>query len=222
MSRENKETLEVYNRVAQRYLDNTINHNKVQPEKTREKQEKLALRIREAFKTLPAGAKILEIGSADGENAKTIESFGYNVIASDVAPAFLEACKKQGLQTIKFNVLEDEFPADISGVFCWRVFVHFTREDILVALRRIYEALKPMGRLVFSVFSRENHDSDFEMKDFSGEYKLGALRYFAYYRRDEILKIIKETNFKIVDEWLENASHEDLFCFVLEKENGKS
>lgn len=217
MSEENRKTLAVYNKTAQTYLDNTIAHDSKKPKHAREKREQLAGKIRASFESLPTGAKILEIGSADGNNAKILESFGYDVIASDVAPAFIAACEKQGLKTIKLNALTDEFPDNLSGVFCWRVFVHFTREDIAAALARIYDALLPGGRFMFNVIDRATHDYDFEMKDFSGDYEMGAERYYAYYRKEEILNLIMKTNFKLVKEWHEHGGHNDWHCFVLEK-----
>lgn len=217
MSVENEKTLAVYDKTAQTYLDNTIAHDKMRPEHAREKREKLAEKIREAFASLPTGAKVLEIGAADGDNSKILESLGYDVTASDVAPAFIAVCEKQGLKTIKFNVLKDEFPADLSGVFCWRVFVHFTREDIAEALKRIYTALNDGGRFMFNVIDRASHDCDAEMKDFAGEYKMNAERYYAYYTKEAIEELIAETDFKNVKDWHENGGHNDWWCFVLEK-----
>lgn len=217
MSTENDKTVKTYEKTAQTYLDNTIAHDAMRPEHAQEKRAKLAEKIRLAFDSLPSGAKVLEIGSADGDNAKILESLGYNVTASDVAPAFIAACKKQGLNTIKFNVLKDDFPKDLMGILCWRVFVHFTREDIALALKRIHDTLQPGGRLMFNVIDRATHDCDAEMKDFEGEYHMGAERYYAYYRKDEIEKIIAENGFKIVRDWHENGGHNDWFCFVLEK-----
>lgn len=217
MSKENSETLAVYKKFAQAYLDGSAIRDRKNPEHAREKRGQLAEKIRDAFGNLPSGAKLLEIGSADGDNAKILESLGYNVIASDIAPAFIAACEKRGLKTIKFNVLTDAFPTELSGIFCWRVFAHFTREDITLALTRVYDALLPGGRFVFNVFDRATHDCDSEMKDFSGDYEMGAKRYFAYYRKEEIMNMIMKTNFKLIKEWREHGGHNDWHCFVLEK-----
>lgn len=221
MSEENKKTLAAYNQVAQKYLDNTIAHDAMRPEHAREKQAQLGEKIRKAFATLPAGSKVLEIGAADGENSKFMESLGYEVTASDVAPAFLKAIKAAGLKTIKFNVLEDEFPDKYAGVLCWRVFVHFTAEDIKLALQRVYDALEPGGRFMFNVIDRETHDVDSQWVDFTDEYKLGAERFYAYYREDDLRKIIEATDFKIADYWKEKGGHNDWLVYVLEKQDGK-
>lgn len=217
MSKENEITLAVYDKAAQIYLNNTIMHDKKQPQHTIEKKNQLACKLKEAFSSLPSGAKILEIGSADGENAKILESFGFDVTASDVAPAFIAACKKQDLKTIKLNVLKDSLPDKLNGVLCWRVFVHFTPEDILLALQRIYDALLQEGRLVFNVIDDATHNCNEQWVDFEGDYKMGAKRYYSYYSKDDIKKIIENTEYKIVSEWHEHGGRNDWFCFVLEK-----
>ena len=65
-----------------------------------------------------------------------MESLGFEVTASDTADDFIEATKKQGVDTIKFDALEDDFPEKYSGIFCWRVFVHFTKEDALKIIKK--------------------------------------------------------------------------------------
>lgn len=217
MSKENEETLAVYNKKAQIYLDNTIKHNKNCPEQVAAKKKQLEESLKKAFCALPSGAKILEIGSADGENAKNLESFGFDVIASDVAPAFLTACKNQGLKTLKLNVFTDDLPSGLNGVLCWRVFVHFTPDDIALALQRIYDALLPGGRLMFNVMNKAKHDCNEEWLDFEGDYKMGAKRYYAYYDKKRISGIINKTNYKIKSNWQEHSKQHDWLCFVLEK-----
>ena len=84
-------------------------------------------------------AKILEIGAADGKASKYLERLGYDVTASDVAHDFRTALLKENLKTIKLNVLKDNIDSKYDGVLCWRVFVHFTKEDSLNANVTIYD-----------------------------------------------------------------------------------
>ncbi len=217
MSKENEDTLTVYDVTAQIYLDNTIKHDKKHPEQALIKKKKLKDKLKNVFSSLSSGAKVLEIGSADGENAKLLESFGFDVTASDIAPAFLTACEKQGLKTLKLNVLTDDLPSGLNGVLCWRVFVHFTPDDIALALQRIYDALLPGGRLMFNVMNKAKHDCNEEWLDFEGDYKMGAKRYYAYYDKKRISGIINKTNYKIKSNWQEHSKKHDWLCFVLEK-----
>ena len=131
MSKENKKTLEVYKEKAYMYLANSAEHDRLDPSKAKRKREKLEKLIKESFSILPENSKVFEIGSGDGTNAKFIESLGFEVTASDTADDFIKATQSQGIKTIKFDAIEDEFPEKYFGIFCWRVFVHFTKEDAL-------------------------------------------------------------------------------------------
>ncbi len=218
MSEENRKTLAAYDKTAQRYLDNLKNSDSAKdPVKAQKKRERFENALKKGFSSLPTGAKILEVGAADGVNSAFLESLGYEVIASDVAEAFIKALEARGLNAQKFNLLEDDFPKDLSGILCWRVFVHFTPEDIALALKRSYDALLPNGRMVINVIDRANHDCDAQWIDFGGDHAMGADRYYAYYSGSEILELINQSKFKIAESWREEGGHNNWFVYVLEK-----
>ena len=177
MSIENKKTVEIYERKAATYLKTTIEHDKLDPEKAKRKKEKLQNFIKENLEQLKKGSKVFEIGSADGENAKYIESLGYNVTASDIADAFIDETKSKIENTIKFNVLEDDFKDKYSAVLAWRVFVHFTKEDLDITLNKVYRALENGGIFIFNIMNRETKACDEEWVDFPNEYHMDAERY---------------------------------------------
>lgn len=218
MSIENKKTVEIYKEKASTYLATSIEHDKLDPEKANRKREKLNNFLRSSFQTLPKNAKILEIGSANGENAKYIESLGYNVTASDIAEDFINASKANGLDTIKFNILEDNFKETYSGILAWRVFVHFTKEDVLEALKKSYDNLENNGVFVFNVINRETRSVDKEWVDFPNEYHMGAERYYNYFGQKELDKIISQTNFQIHDFHKEGGDNNNKWLvYVLKK-----
>ena len=218
MSEQNRKTLEVYEQAAKLYLENNIKHDDLDPKKAQLKRARLDEFIKTAFAPLPEHARIFEIGSADGENARYLSSLGYDVTASDVATDFLAMLVNAGQKTLKFNVLEDELVQTYHGFFCWRVFVHFTPEDILATLKKTYAALEPGGRFVFNVINREVKDVDQEWVDFEGVYHMGVERYFHYYRESEIRDLIAQTGYHIVDQHLDGISQDNKWLvFVLEK-----
>ena len=218
MSIENKKTLEVYDMNAQMYMDHTIDSINAEPEKAERKKLALQEFIKKSYSSLGNGSKILEIGSADGENAKYLESLGYDVTASDVAKAFIEACKKENLNTIKFNVLEDEFDKKYNGIFCWRVFVHFTKEDVLDTLKKVYDNLEDNGIFVFNVMNGEHKETLGEWVDFEGVYHMGAERYYNYFIKEELDKMIKDINYEIISFHTEGGSNKDKWLvYVLKK-----
>ena len=94
MSIENKKTVEIYKEKASTYLTTSIEYDKLDPEKAICKREKLNAFLKSSFQTLPQISKILEVGSADGTNAKYLANLGYKVTASDIAEDFINASKK--------------------------------------------------------------------------------------------------------------------------------
>lgn len=218
MSIENEKTLEIYNEKAKTYLKTSIEHDNLNPEKAKRKHEKLEKFIKTNIETLPKGAKIFEIGSADGTNAKYIEQLGYEVIASDVAEDFINATKSKGLKTIKFNVLEDEFNENYSAVFCWRVFVHFTKNDALKALKKVYDILEKDGLFIFNAINRETRDVAEEWVDFPNEYHMGAERYYNYFSEEELNELITKIGYEIHSFHKEGGENENKWLvYVLKK-----
>ena len=218
MSYENKKTLEVYERCVDVYLDNAIKHDNLDMVKAKKKKEKLERFIKDGFSSLPIGSKILEIGSADGANALYLKSLGYDITASDVSDIFLEKIKNQGLRTIKFDCLEDEFKEKYNGIFCWRVFVHFSCDDVMKLLERVYENLNDNGIFIFNAINRETRDVDCEWVDFEGEYHMGEKRFYNYFRKEKLDDLISKTNFKIDKFFYEGGSSNNKWLvYVLKK-----
>lgn len=199
MSIQNEKTLEAYQKVAKNYLASTKLATSTYKENAIRAKKELQNFIKESFKEIPKGSKVLEVGSADGENAKYIQELGFDVTPSDVADDFLNAIKENGLTPIKFNILTDDFKYKYYAIFCWRVFVHFTKEDSLNALKRSYEFLENNGLFILSIINRECKNVDNEWVDFPDAYHLGEDRYFNYYSKDDMDKIISNTKFEIKD-----------------------
>lgn len=197
MSIENKKTVEIYEEKAATYLKTTIEHDKLDEEKAKRKKEKLQNFIKENLEQFKKGSKVFEIGSADGENAKYIKELGYNVTASDIADAFIDETKSKIENTVKFNVLEDDFKDKYLAVLAWRVFVHFTKEDLDITLNKVHKALENGGIFIFNIMNRETKACDEEWVDFPNEYHMDAERYYKYFSEKEVNELIQKTNFKI-------------------------
>ena len=218
MSIENKKTVEIYERKAATYLKTTIDHDKLDPEKAKRKKEKLHNFIKTNLDSLEKGSKVFEIGSADGENAKYIKELGYNVTASDIADAFIDETKSKIENTIKFNVLEDDFKDKYSAVFAWRVFVHFTKEDLDITLNKVHKALENGGIFIFNIMNRETKACDEEWVDFPNEYHMDAERYYKYFLKEEVDSLISKTDFKIKSFHKEGGDNKNKWLvYVLEK-----
>ncbi len=218
MSEQNQATLEVYQKTAQRYMENTITHDNLDPAKAEQKRRRLENFLAESFATLPDNADVFEIGAADGQNSRYLSSLGFNVMATDVADAFLQEMAAHKMKIMKFNALTDDFPQQYSGVLAWRIFVHFTPDDARVVMQKVHAALKDGGRFIFNAINREFKDVDEEWADFPGEYKMNAERFFHYYRKDELEKIATDAGFKIVNFHFEGGeTGKKWLVFVVEK-----
>lgn len=200
MSKENRDTLEVYEKLFQEYFNGTKRRIKNRG------AEKTAIKAKlehsfwfEGFKTLGNHADILEIGSADGLGAKALAEYGFNVTASDTVGGFIDELEKNGLNPIKYNVLIDHLDCQFDGVLAWHVFVHFTPNDLKIALKNIHSILRPEGCLIFDVQTRGEKSGEIsEWIDYDGDYHLGAKRFFQYYSESAVRKIINDTDFKII------------------------
>ena len=218
MSIENKKTVEIYEEKAATYLKTTIEHDKLDEEKAKRKKEKLQNFIKENLEQFKKGSKVFEIGSADGENAKYIESLGYNITASDIADAFINETKSKVENTVKFNVLEDDFKDKYLAVLAWRVFVHFTKEDLDITLNKVHKALENGGIFIFNIMNRETKVCDEEWVDFPNGYHMDAERYYKYFLKEEVDSLISNTDFTIKSFHMEGGDNKNKWLvYVLEK-----
>jgi len=222
MSRENEETLKVYDEYAKVYLETAVIHDKNDPEKAKKKREYLQKFLKESFRPLAPRDKIFEIGSGDGKNAKFLTTLDFRVSASDVVEDFIKAVEKQGLKCRKFNVLKDEFDKTYDGGLAWRVFVHFKEEDLKAALGKIYKTLRLGGIFVFNVLNTVDHNNkEGAWVDYDNDYHLGAERYFNYYKEENVDKILAETGFEIAEKKYEGGdSGKRWIVYVVKKPTG--
>ncbi len=218
MSIENEKTLEVYNKKAKTYIETGIKHDNLNPQKAKFKREQLEKFIKTNIGILPKGANVFEIGSADGTNAEYIKKLGYEITASDIAEDFVNSIKSKEINTIQFNVLKDEFNKKYSAIFCWRVFVHFTENDILKVLKKVYDALEKDGIFIFNVINRETREVDEEWVDFPNEYHMGAKRYYKYFKEKDLNEIITKVGYKIYNFHKEGGENNNKWLvYVLKK-----
>ncbi len=218
MSKENKKTVEVYKKNANIYLVTSMKHDNLDLNKAKCKREKLEKFIKTNIESLPKGVKVFEIGSGDGSNAKYIEKLGYEITASDIADDFIDAISSKNLKTIKFNVLEDEFTEKYFAVFSWRVFVHFTKEDAIEVLQKVYNTLEDDGLFIFNAMNCEIKDVSEEWVDFSNEYHMGAERYYKYFSEEELNEIITTIGYQISNFHKEGGENNNKWLvYVLKK-----
>ena len=75
-------------------------------------------------------------------------------------------------------------------IFADAVFLHFTEPELRLVLNKVHEALKPTGRLAFTLKAGEGEESTIR--------KMDGPRYFHFWLEDEITQILQETGFSEV------------------------
>ena len=176
-----------------------INNTKRDQTEFKKANNKIHRFIKKCLSNIPSDSKIFEVGSGDGDNALYIKKLGYDITPSDVSDDFIDIIKQKKLNPIKFNVLKDGFNDKYKAFLCWKVFVHFTKKDSLLALKKLYDALDDNGLVIFNLISRDSKEVDEECVDFPYPFSIGEKRYFKYYSKEEMDNIIKKTKFKIIN-----------------------
>lgn len=106
---------------------------------------------------LPAGGRVLEIGSGPGRDALALEEAGLSVRRTDVTPGFVELLREAGHDAVVLDPLTDDLddPArpgtPYDGVWANASLLHVARVDLPVVLRRLADATVAGGLLRFSV-----------------------------------------------------------------------
>lgn len=140
---------------------------------------------------LPSDVRILELGSAFGRDAAYIESLGYSVQRTDATQGFVDYLRKQGYVANLLNAITNELPASYDLIFADAVLLHFTPEDMKIVLGKVFQALNDDGRFSFSLKQGEGEEWS--------NAKLGAPRYFCYWKQDDIIELMKKVGFDTIE-----------------------
>jgi SAM-dependent methyltransferase len=143
--------------------------------------------IDEAVSGLPEDADVLEFGSAFGRDASYLHSLGYKVECSDATQSFVDLLKLEGFNARKLNAITDELGRRYDLVLANAVLLHFSRDEAKSVLTKVYASLKDNGRFAFTL---KQGDGEKWTDD-----KLGAPRYFCFWRANQIRQLVKDTGF---------------------------
>jgi SAM-dependent methyltransferase len=152
--------------------------------------------MKEWLDTFVAGASrattIFEIGSGTGRDAAYLESMGYTVQRSEIADSFIGRFRRQGIDALKFDVLNDRFPGRQHLVFANSVFCHMTNRQLRRALRNVHDALVPGGRLGFNTKSALVPWSAMAQND-----RLPGPRYFSHWPPSKLRAEVELAGFEV-------------------------
>jgi len=133
---------------------------------------------------LPHDAYVMELGSAEGRDARYLRDKKVRVLCTDVIPQALVDLEHDGFETSLYDFRDEhkrKWSGGFDGVFAIAVFLHATQEIFESALMRLAIVLKPHGVmcLTFKIGVGEEIETD----------KLGGERYFKYYSKDDLVEI---------------------------------
>ncbi len=156
--------------------------------------------------SLPPGARVLELGSATGANARVLAGKGLQVHPSDATRSFLEMMRADGLDPAALNALTNDLGGPWEAVVAFAVFLHFSPDELARVLTKVRHGIGAGGVLAITV--KEGDGSAWS------EHKLGLPRHFTYWR-SRLLQELLEANGWRVESLDCRQGHRDRWLLVL-------
>lgn len=177
MSDTNRETLRSYEEHVDAYIEGTAQFVAGEAKDW----------IDAALAGLPVGSRLLELGSAFGRDAAYIAAQGIDIDCTDAAPGFVSHLRARGFAARLFNVLTDTLERPYDVILANAVLLHFDRDQFAFVLGKLHAALRPGGRLAFSLKRGDGEEWS--------SAKIGAPRYFCYWQPDDVAARLAEAGF---------------------------
>jgi SAM-dependent methyltransferase len=144
------------------------------------------------------GARVLEIGSGSGRDARALEEQGVSVRRTDITPAFVHLLRESGHEADVVDPLVDDLsdPAapgtPYAGVWADASLLHVEREDLPRVLSRLADATAPGGTLFVSVKEGDG-------EDWSVHGNVTAPRFFTYWREEPLRSALTGAGWRVAD-----------------------
>jgi SAM-dependent methyltransferase len=145
---------------------------------------------------LPPGARVLEIGSGPGRDARALEKAGVSVRRTDITPAFVHLLRDSGYDADVVDPLLDDLADPVApetayaGVWAEASLLHVDREDLPRVLTRLADATEPGGALFVAV--KEGDGADWSLHG-----NVTAPRFFTYWREEALRSAVAGTGWQV-------------------------
>jgi ubiquinone/menaquinone biosynthesis C-methylase UbiE len=152
--------------------------------------------------SIPAGSRVLELGSGNGEPTARILSQNYDLTGVDISSEQLERARKAVPRAtfIQSDMTRLDFPqAHFEAVLALFSLVHVPCEEHGRMLASIYRWLKPGGLLVF------NSGASAAYRGYEVDW-LGAPMFWSHYDPETTRKIVLKTGFRILGQRVESIN----------------
>lgn len=149
---------------------------------------------------LPEHARVLEIGSGSGRDARLLEQRGLSVRRTDVTPAFVDALRADGVAADLLDPLTDDLtdpgeptePQPYDGVWANACLLHVARADLPLVLTRLAAVTRPSG--LFRLSLKEG-----DGEGWSTHGSVTTPRRFVYWREQPLRDALTGAGWSVVD-----------------------
>lgn len=140
-----------------------------------------------------AGARtLIEFGSGPGQDALYFQEQGLEVLATDLTPEHVAACRQKGLRAMVMDLCDVQLNGEtFDAAFSLNTLLHLPKEEFPLAMENILGALEPGGLFYLGVYG--GRDSQGVYEDDVYEPK----RFFSFYS-DDALKMALSPYFELV------------------------
>ena len=183
----NKKTIESYQTSIHEYIQNTPNKRGAVVEDW----------IERSIQQLQPDAKILEIGSAYGRDAKIIEEKGLHVEKTDATKGFVDILQKDDPTAHLLNIITDDIDDDYDLIIANAVFLHFNDAETQSTVKKVYDALNPGG--IFSLTLKQGEGQAWQNNKDMGP------RFFNYWSKDGIVELLTAIGFTDINAWIDSS-----------------
>ena len=174
------ETLRTYEQQAHRYAAASV--STVRPE--------VASLLDAVVARLPAGARLLEVGTGPGVEASYLEQRGVAVDRTDATAAFVRRLRADGHDARLLDVRDGDLGGPYDAVLAHAVLLHLAREQTRSALASCLQAVRPGGLLALTLKEGEGESWS--------DAKLDAPRWFVYWREDGLRDLLVRVGWRVL------------------------
>ena len=150
----------------------------------------------EAFaERLDVGARVLEIGSGGGRDARLMEDLGLRVRRTDITPGFVALLREQGVDADLLDPLVDDLSClegPYDAVWANASLLHVRRDDLATVLSRLAAVTRTAGVLRVSVKEGDG-------EGWSTHGSVRHPRHFTYWRADALRSVTTGAGWTDVD-----------------------